>query len=307
MTDRLHFIGVSTAGSSIFDLFPVWAEILGIEAVIEGRDVALDAPPQAFRQAVEEIALEERAKGALVTTHKVNVFTHAGDLFVEVDSFARLCREVSCISKRNGMLVGHAKDPITAGLSLEHMLGAGYWQRRRSAHALCLGAGGAGTAITAHLLRGTDDRPARLVVTDTREERLAELRRVHAQLPPATIDYCRVDNPADTDPLLAALPPSSLVVNATGLGKDAPGSPISARAVFPNEAVVWELNYRGELDFLHQAARQAAGRGLAVHDGWRYFLHGWTEVIAEVFHLELTPERFDRLAEAAESQRPVPA
>jgi shikimate dehydrogenase len=306
VTDRLHFIGVSTAGSSIFDLFPVWAEILGIEAVIEGRDVALDAPPEAFRRAVEEIAFEERAKGALVTTHKVNVFAHAADLFGEVDSFARVCREVSCISKRNGMLVGHAKDPITSGLSLEHMLGAGYWRRHRTAHALCLGAGGAGTAITVHLLRGTD-RPARLVIADTREERLAELRGVHAQLPTATIDYRRVDDPADTDPLLAALPPGSLVVNATGLGKDAPGSPISAGAVFPHGAVVWELNYRGELDFLHQAKRQAEGRGLAVHDGWRYFLHGWTEVIAEVFHLELTPELFASLAEAAEPHRPPPA
>jgi hypothetical protein len=34
-------------------------------------------------------------------------------------------------------------------------------------------------------------------------------------------------------------------------------------------------------------------------EGWRYFLHGWTEVIAEVFELELTHERFDGLAAIA--------
>jgi shikimate dehydrogenase len=70
---------------------------------------------------------------------------------------------------------------------------------------------------------------------------------------------------------------------------------------------VWELNYRGDLRFLAQARRQQDERRLEIHDGWRYFLHGWSEVIAEVFHLELTPERFDRLAETADSQRPVPA
>ena len=27
---------------------------------------------------------------------------------------------------------------------------------------------------------------------------------------------------------------------------------------------------------------------LTIEDGWVYFLHGWTQVIAEVFHIELT-------------------
>jgi shikimate dehydrogenase len=68
--------------------------------------------------------------------------------------------------------------------------------------------------------------------------------------------------------------------------------------VFPAESVAWDLNYRGELVFLHLARAQAE-RGVRAADGWRYFLHGWTEVIAEVFELDLTPERFDALAAAA--------
>ena len=44
MSDRLLFIGVSTSGSSIFELFPRWAEILGIEASLEGYDIPLGAP-----------------------------------------------------------------------------------------------------------------------------------------------------------------------------------------------------------------------------------------------------------------------
>ena len=79
-----------------------------------------------------------------------------------------------------------------------------------------------------------------------------------------------------------------MVINATGLGKDRPGSPLTDTARFPGKSVVWELNYRGELDFLKQARKQQLEQQLQVEDGWIYFIHGWTQVIAEVFHLEIT-------------------
>ncbi len=53
-----------------------------------------------------------------------------------------------------------------------------------------------------------------------------------------------------------SLPPGSLVVNATGMGKDRPGSPLGPTSVFPRDGVVWEFNYRGSLDFWHQALAQ---------------------------------------------------
>jgi shikimate 5-dehydrogenase len=303
MGQRLHFIGVATAGSSILRLFPRWAELLGLEAEIAGRDIPLGARPAAFRAAVEEIAESDEIRGALVTTHKVDVFRHARDLFDELDEHARACLEISCISKRGGALVGHAKDPLTAGRTLDEMLGAAYW-REKLAGALCLGAGGAGTAITVRL--GTEAQPpARIVVTDRDPARLKRLREVHSNVAVRTdVEYVIVDDATATDALLEGLPPESLVVNGTGLGKDEPGSPISRSAQFPPGAVVWELNYRGELEFLAQARRQADDRRLQVYDGWRYFLHGWTEVIAEVFELELSGDRFERLAEAAAPFRP---
>lgn len=305
MSERLLFVGVSTSGSSIFDLFPRWARILGIEASIEGYDIPLGAPPAAFRAAVEEITGDPAARGALVTAHKVDVYRHAGELFDELDANARLCREVSCISKRDGSLVGHAKDPITAGRALGEFLAPDHWAS--GAHGLCLGGGGAGTAISVHLAGG-DRPPDRLVVTDTDTGRLDTLRAVLAELGAhADVRLVQVRSAGESDALLGRLPPGSLVVNATGLGKDAPGSPISDAARFPERAVAWELNYRGELRFLEQARRQERERRLEVQDGWRYFLHGWTEVIAEVFDVTLTPEQFDRLAEAAEPERPVPA
>ena len=75
------------------------------------------------------------------------------------------------------------------------------------------------------------------------------------------------------------------MINATGLGKDAPGSPLTDAARFPERAIVWDLNYRGDLVFLDQARAQEKRRSLQVEDGWTYFLHGWTQVIAEVFHI----------------------
>jgi shikimate 5-dehydrogenase len=238
-----------------------------------------------------------------VTTHKVDVYEHARDLFDVLDPHARLCREISCISNRDGRLVGDAKDPLTAGQSMDAMLPPGYWGAT-GAGLLCLGAGGAGTAITVRLLEAAD-RPRRIVVTDRDRRRLDSLRAIHAELGAgAAVKYVRIASAKETDMLLASLARGSLVVNSTGMGKDLPGSPITDEAVFPAEAVVWELNYRGELDFLRQARRQQRERGLRVHDGWRYFLHGWTEVVAEVFDLELTPALFVRLAEAAEPFRP---
>jgi shikimate dehydrogenase len=102
---------------------------------------------------------------------------------------------------------------------------------------------------------------------------------------------------------MQSLPDYSIVINATGMGKDIPGSPITNEGLFPKNGIAWEFNYRGELDFMHQALAQKVARNLHVEDGWLYFVHGWTQVVAQVLHVDLTPELFDRLNEAAESVR----
>ena len=63
---------------------------------------------------------------------------------------------------------------------------------------------------------------------------------------------------------MAGLKPSSLVINATGLGKDVPGSPITDAGLFPQQGIAWDLNYRGDLVFLDQARRQQLKRNLQV-------------------------------------------
>jgi shikimate dehydrogenase len=307
LVPTMEFIGVTTGSSSIIKLFPRWARVLGLgEARLKGRDLPLGAEPGLYRHAVEQIRSDPLSMGALVTTHKINLLAAAYDLFDEFDAYARLCEEVSCISKRDGRVIGHAKDPITAGRSLRALLDPGYF-RRTGGEVLCLGAGGAGTAISVYLMSGQTpaDPPGRIVVVDQSRESLDALRRVHGRLGHSSteVEYVENTDPSENDELLASLPPGSLVVNATGMGKDIPGSPVTDDARFPDRGVVWELNYRGELDFLRQARRQEHTRVLRVEDGWLYFLHGWSEMIAEVFHVELTPERFESLSAEAEAFR----
>jgi shikimate dehydrogenase len=303
----MEFIGVTTGSSSIMKVFPRWAQVLDLgEARLKGRDLPLGAETDLYRQAVEQIRSDPLSMGALVTTHKINLLAAARDLFDELDPYARLCEEVSCISKRDGRVIGHAKDPITAGRSLRALLGPGYF-KRTGGEVLCLGAGGAGTAISVYLVEGQTpaDPPGRIVMVDKSQQSLEALRRVHDRLGSSSteIEYVKNAEPAENDELVAGMPPGSVIVNATGMGKDVPGSPVTDSARFPVRGVVWELNYRGELDFLRQARRQERARNLAVEDGWLYFLHGWSEVIAEVFHVELTPERFELLSTEAEAIR----
>jgi shikimate dehydrogenase len=298
-TRTLCFVGVTTGGSSIMSLFPRWASLLELDATIRGHDLPLAAAPERYREVIAELAADPTVAGALVTTHKAAVFDHARDLFAWLDPHAQRCREISCIARRGDRLEGWAKDPITAELALDHLLGSDRLNAL-DGDAVCFGAGGAGLAIAVCLL--TRPRaPRRVVLVDIDARRLELARRVHGELGAEAELVCVVsDGTATNDALVSAAAPGSLIINATGMGKDLPGSPISGAARFPENAVAWDLNYRGELEFLRIADAQSSARGLQVADGWRYFLHGWTEVIAEVFQIELTPDRFDAMAAAAE-------
>jgi shikimate 5-dehydrogenase len=74
---------------------------------------------------------------------------------------------------------------------------------------------------------------------------------------------------------------------------------------FPQDGIVWEFNYRGDLLFLRQARAQQQARHLQVEDGWIYFVHGWTRVVAEVFHVEIPTSGpvFDELSRIAANVR----
>ena len=278
-TPTFYFIGVTTTKSSIMKVFPLWTKELGHpEVQIEGMDLKIYDQPEAYRRAVAQIKNDPLSLGALVTTHKIDLLEAARDMFEYLDPYAEICGEISSISKLDGRLEGHAKDPITAGLSLDAIIDRGFFGRT-GGEVLCFGAGGSSVATLLHLINKNDpaDRPKRFVVVNRSQGRLDRMREMVEKLKTdIRVEYICNQDPLKNDAIMAGMPEYSVVINATGMGKDTPGSPITDKGYFPRHAIPWEFNYRGELDFLHQAQAQKEQRELVVEDGWVYFLHGWT-------------------------------
>ena len=303
--DTMYFIGVTTEKSSIMRVFPKWMEALGVDLKIKGINLPIHADPEAYREVVSFIKGDPKSKGALVTTHKIDLYNAAHDLFDELGPYARSFSELSCISKsKDGeTLRGHAKDPITCGMAMEEFIPENYWKNHPDAEVMILGAGGSAISMCAYFLRKEfkGNQPKKITVCNRSQPRLDSLRDICEELGTGDVEtaFVLTPNASDNDRVLDRMPEGSLIVNATGLGKDRPGSPLSDLACFPRNAIVWEINYRGELDFMHQAKRQQEERGLMVEDGWMYFIYGWTQVIAEVIHREIRGETLYKLSDIA--------
>lgn len=301
-----YFIGVTTSKSSIMKIFPLWMnELKRPEILIEGIDLKIHDKPENYREAVAQIKYDVNSLGALVTTHKMDLYSAAEDMFDYFDDYAVLLKEVSSISKNDGMLEGHAKDPTSSGLSLEHIIEKGYFKRTK-AHLLIFGAGGSSIATILYIIakREPSDKPQKIIVVNRSQPRLDHLKEIIQKIRAAiNIEYICNRAPQINDRIMSSLPPYSIVINATGMGKDTPGSPVTDKGLFPENGIAWEFNYRGELDFMHQAERQESLRGVKVEDGWMYFIHGWTQVISQVLHVYITKELFNRLVSVANKFR----
>ena len=305
----MYFIGVTTGSSSIMKVFPEWAEALGLkETVMKGIDIAIHAAPEEYVEVVKFIKEDPLSMGALVTTHKLDLYNAAHDLFEYLDPYAQMFHELSSISKRGDKLCGHAKDPISSGLAMENFVPVDYWKDHPEAGVFIMGAGGSAISMCSYLMREDfkGNYPAKIVVANRSKPRLDEIEEINVKLYDKIKDHANIafeygltPEPGQNDAILHRMPEGSLVINATGLGKDRPGSPLTDDAKFPLNALVWEINYRGDLRFMHQAEEQQAERNLVIEDGWIYFIHGWTQVIGEVFDIKIEGELLDQLDKIA--------
>jgi shikimate 5-dehydrogenase len=298
-TPTMYFVGVTTGASSAPRMFPAWAKRLGCpDAQLVGVDFQVGDEPGAYRNLVQHILEDPLSLGALVTTHKIDLLDASMDLFSHLEPAAAAMGEVASIYKRDGVLHGDAPDTVNAMRAMRRFLPQNHLES--GVHVFVIGAGGSSVAIVRGLLGDTG--PKRIVVSDTNADRLDRARVIHQNVTDnSNVIYCPVAGASDNDRIVGSLPPGSVVINATGLGKDAPGSPLSDAVDFPKGVFAWDLNYRGELLFLDQA------RSAQVHavDGWAYFLFGWVGVVSDVLNRPVPEDGplFDDLAAAAETIR----
>ena len=302
----IYFIGVTTKQSSIMKVFPQWAKVLGLNnVVIKGIDIEIHANPEVYREVVDFIKSDELSLGALVTTHKIDLFNASRDMFEYLDPYASMFGELSSISKKDGRLEGYAKDPISSGLALEAFLPDNFF-REHAGDVLLLGAGGSAIAMSAYLLNKDkgDNIPSRLIVGNRSMPRLDAIARYVAKInPDVDSQFHLTAEPWQNDALVKSLKHFSVIGIATLLCKVRPGSPLTDAVDFPENSLVWEINYRGDLLFMRQALAQKERKNLHVEDGWIYFVHGWTQVIAEVFHIDISGELFDECERVANKIR----
>ena len=298
---RCWFVGVRTQGSSAVAAFPDWLRALGLDGGLETIDLPLDSPAEAYRSLVRRLRDSPEVRGMVVTAHKARLFEEAAAELDELDGMASLCREISVVRRDGDRLAGSAIEPQSVAGALAEIVPPSHWAET-GGRLLVLGAGATTTALLVHLYAlGDTDAPSAVGLVDVRAERAEALRDALERWRPG-LDVL-TPTPEEAIAVLRGLPPGSLVVNATGLGKDRPGSPLPSPAPWPRGALVWDLNYRGELEFLEDARRAADELGLRVHDGWGLFVHGWSEALGCLLGRRLTEAELTALGRDARRAR----
>src|SRR5690554_495683 len=115
--------------------------------------------------------------------------------------------EISSISKKDGKLVGHAKDPITSGLALESFFPDNYWEKT-GAEVFIMGAGGSSIAVSWYLMKKEhgENRPSKIIIANRSTPRLNEMRNIHAQIDAGiNIKYVLTASLGNSDKILNSL------------------------------------------------------------------------------------------------------
>ena len=296
------FLGIDTAGSRVHDAFATWAPAFGIPgATLRGIDLPTTTSRPTWRRLVAAMRDNPAVHGGVVTSHKLRLHRACADLFDRAEAFVELTHEVNGLDTRSGVSVV-ARDVEALDLTLRSTGVARPADSthpttgtHRTAHGtgpagrplVCLGAGGAATALllatrldVARTLESGGPVPvtdasaiAPLVVVDREPGALRALAAVaeRAHLGAAPV-LTEADSPERCARVVRDAPRAALVINATGLGKSGPGSPLPDAAAFRAGQAAWDLNYRGPLTFL----AQARAAGIPTADGWDYFLAGWS-------------------------------
>jgi len=233
---------------------------------------------------------ESDVVGALITSHKAAVFASVRTEFDLLEPMTGELAEIGVIFKRGGLLCGGVSDVQSGGAILSRILVDERW-RRGLKRSVVLGAGGAGLAVIWNLAVKGVGGAEHVTVVEADQHRSALARRLVAgwglRCPVEVVDSIEADN------VTRNAGRGALIINATGLGKDRPGSPVSADCHLPQSSLIWDFNYRGSLEFLETARVQANASNLAVNDGFDYFACGWSVVMSRVAEQQWTEDLFE--------------
>lgn len=309
------FLGISTAGSLAHRAFTGWSQLFCPGAVLRGVDLPADASPAEFRDLVAAMTANPRVLGAVVTSHKLRLFRACQDLVDYAEPLVALTQEIADINTRDGVRA-FARDAQSLDIVLDGIGGQDGPGGAGPRPMFCIGAGGAAIALLLAMrldIAGTlaarrpvirTGRAARgpLTIVGRDQESLDNVRAVRDRcgIPAGGVGLLLAPGQDAVARQVGSAAPRTVVINATGLGKIAPGSPLPDRAAFPPDAVAWDFNYRGPLTFLDQARRA----GVATEDGWDYFVAGWSAALAAITGRELTPELLGQAVRSARPFRP---
>lgn len=297
---KMCFIGVTTKQSIINKIFPRWMELLNYNIDLECIDIPMGARTEVYRQYVEHIKTNQNLLGALVTTHKIPIYSASYDLFDDLINSAKEFKEIGCIYKRNGCLIGEATDIITVKAAFNDIWISQKYEQKDNIQICILGCGGAGVALAHAILSLNYSNVIKIFMIDNNYERINSAKIALSRYDTKSItNYFLSEGIKYNDEIVSSLNKNAIVVNATGLGKDLPGAPITKNVIFPYNGCLWEYNYRGDLIFLDIAKNQEKKYELNIFDGFNYFIYGWTTVISRVLNIEIDNDMFNLLASEA--------
>jgi shikimate dehydrogenase len=304
MNPRVYFLGVRTVGSASHRAFPAWVQAIGWSASLVGIDIPLDSPCPRYREFVKRMRNDGACAGAQVTSHKVRIFDCLAEELDILDSDTHFLGEVGAISTARGKLSGFSPDMLAVGEELSRLL-IDETHNIGSREVVILGGGGAGRAVALASIRLGKSIVSKITITERNDTIRTDLEsRLEGSLHGSDLPDLEVHDSTENDDIVAHAPAGSLIVNATGLGKDIEGSPISPRVIFPWESIAWDLNYRGDLRFLTHARSQSRLHGIRVADGWNYFLRNWYMCLTRLAGRTPSEEGYGRFCDASGFLRP---
>jgi len=292
------FIGIDTAGSLAAKSFSAWMKVFDADCELVCLNLPRDAADADYLSLLARMRGTSGCVGMQVTNHKVRLYSAARLSFDQCSADVQTLEEVGGVVVSGRRLMAVSPDAAAFRGELIQHLSRGL----AAVDIVLLGGGGAARAVV--LVASALPNVRRIAVTELDPRRRCDLQRwvdrVEAHGVP---DRIQVRSADANDELASTAAEGSVIVNSSGMGKDVPGSPLSGAVTFPRRAVVWDLNYRGELAFLGQAQAQAQSRELHVVDGFGLFIRNWTWLLESVLDKKLDDQTKETLWQTTRSMQ----